>query len=136
MTDEEMNIAVAEKCGWVCVNPIFHNDRWHKIPTCIESKNLSGYEKGQCPPGTMLGQQPPDYGSDLNACAEMEKRVKDWNIYSRECELISRRDGKIDQEINASRLIDVFLIRLSATQRREAFLRTLNKYPEPTPVTD
>lgn len=118
-TDQELNIAkneaVAKACGWV-------KGYWHD--SCFEYEWKDPNRKGwnNC----------PDYGADLNASAEMEKSVKDWNAYAKELEWIVRRDGVIEPNISPSILIDVLLIRATASQRRKGFLLHLNLYQSTT----
>jgi hypothetical protein len=120
MTHEKMRVIIAEHCGWIRDDVC---DCWNKPAEGPHVVAFLTENRSQL-------RQIPDYLNDLNACAEMENYVKDWNAYSDKCESIARRDGKIDRDINPSIIIDVLLIRLSADQRCEAFLRTIGKWED------
>ena len=113
MTPEKQRIAIAEACGWRHVCPIGRLDGW-----------AWGF-----PPGQIGGKSIaiPDYLNDLNAMHEVEKLKV---CYSEEI-----------QEEYAENLLKVVYkqfgysganqtIHASATQRAEAFLRTIGKWEE------
>ena len=107
MTDEQINAAIAEACGWECIVP----DVWHHGPV--------GYSKGIPDVRTKI----PDYCNDLNAMHEAEKVLapKNWNNFSENWHnyYMHLRGGDADRAIHAT-----------ARQRAEAFLRTLGKWEE------
>jgi hypothetical protein len=98
MTNEKINIAIAEVCGWK-------------------------YEKNEthAPDGSFWwSKEPeiPDYCNDLNAMHEAEKILSDESHADYACELVKtiRRNGEWFESVSAT-----------AAQRAEAFLRTINK---------
>jgi hypothetical protein len=105
MTDQQINAAIAEACGWkdVCQHP--------KNPNVWVGKHAGRL------------QEVPDYCDDLNAMHEAEKVLapKNWNNFSEKWHdyywYLRRADA--DRAIHAT-----------ARQRAEAFLRTLGKWEE------
>lgn len=107
MTDQEMNIAVAKACGWKRVS----------VYTWMENRRL--------PKEWINVSDIPDYGSDLNACAEMEMflEVNRTNMCWRYTQAVK---NIINPRIHL--VGDFRLINAPASQRREAFLRTIGKF--------
>ena len=115
MTDQEMNVEVATACGWM------HSEEgWWSHPTLPDN--------GGAEPN------PPDYGADLNAMHEAEKVLDDmqysayenlfWSLMAQEKMIPTPTAAGGSIFFPASR------IRMSsptASQRREAFLRTVGK---------
>jgi transposase len=106
MTDEQINAAIAEVCGWTNVSVR------HRSGRCLGADELYvGHE--------FL----PNYCTDLNAMHEAEKVLapKNWNNFSEKWHdyywYLRRADA--DRAIHAT-----------ARQRAEAFLRTLGKWEE------
>lgn len=105
MTDEEINKAIAEACGW----KLLANNRWTK--PCGIYADL------------------PNYAADLNAMHEAEKVLTagSWkevihatNRYTNElCKVLGCLDTALFQFAHAT-----------SAQRAEAFLRTLNLWVE------
>ena len=109
MTEEQINIAIAEVCGW---------------------RKRSTYAGWVHPSGQAGFAGPPDYVTDLNAMHEAEKTIT-FSIYEGVTELQSiyikelwRVMGKPDAGMAA------VLVHATARQRAEAFLRTLNLWTE------
>ena len=110
MSDQEINMAIAEACGWR-VHP---DNRWIVIP-----------------PNSPNSVQPlntiPDYCNDLNAMHESEKKL----IFS---------ERKLFrywlQKVKGSAIGDDVMIAIdecvhsTARQRAEAFVRTIGKWEE------
>ena len=100
MTPEQQRIAIAEACVWT-VHP---KNKWVVIP-----------------PNSPHSVQPlytlPDYLNDLNAMHEAEKVLKGGmrSKYDAELTLICSRDYN-------------FIWESTASQRAEAFLRTIGKW--------
>ena len=106
MTDEQINAAIAEACGWTdfVVHPEF---------------GLMG-----TPPDTHGLRTAVDYyTADLNAMHEAEKVLvpRSWNNFSENWWNYSR---------NLACISDGRSIHATARQRAEAFLRTLGKWEE------
>jgi hypothetical protein len=113
MTDEQINVAIAEACGWECIVP----DVWHHGPV--------GYSKGIPDVRTKI----PDYCNDLNAMHEAEKVLtiqQKANDYEILLETVTRR-GKSGMTFG---LAAYLFCHATARQRAEAFLRTLGKWEE------
>jgi hypothetical protein len=100
MTDEQINGAIAEACGWK-----------------IDKRGLGWLSPKGC------YAEPPDYCTDLNAMHEAEKVIapKNWNNHSTKwwnyCKHLQGDD--INQSVHAT-----------ARERAEAFLRTLGKWED------
>ena len=106
MSDQEINKAIAEACGW---GGIQHSDAY----SCWQ-----GY-----PPGNKVFTVPiPDYCNDLNAMHEAEKVLtpppNELNAYAEILMRISRDAG------------NHYTFMATARQRSEALLRTIGKWPE------
>jgi hypothetical protein len=99
MSDVQINIAIAEACGWKYVN----NETHAPDGSFWWSKEL----------------EIPDYCNDLNAMHEAEKILNDESHADYACELVKtiRRNGEWFESVSAT-----------AAQRAEAFLRTINKW--------
>jgi hypothetical protein len=108
MTPEAQRIAIAKACGW------------HRC----ESKEPCWHHKSSGGSGYNL---PPDYLNDLNAMHEAEKGLtllQFWKYADSLRGLCDARGLGRDEYIAAT-----------ASQRAEAFLRTLNLWVEPTTAT-
>lgn len=101
MTDEEINIKIAELCGW----KIFSH--WHNL--WAPPRRVVEYECDACPI--------PSYTKDLNACHEFEKtltHINDWMLYDKA--LAETTEG--------------FNFHATARQRCEAFLRVHGQWED------
>jgi len=114
MTDEQININVAEACGWT--------DCKH-IESLGLSKGKHVFVPGQYPTGH---SQLPNYCNDLNAMHKAEKVL----VYKPES--IIGRSTRSEYEKHIAAICGDFRWGLSATarQRAEAFLRTIGKWEE------
>jgi len=111
MTDEQINAAIAEACGW----------------TEVRANGDTGIYKG-FDNGAELRPDIPDYGNDLNAMHEAEQHLwrKDYNMrYDYVDELGKILNPTVWHRMSATDMLDA-----SARQRAEAFLRTLGKWEE------
>ena len=101
MSDEQINIAIAEARGW------------EPLP------------EGHFHPDNPLGQTMPNYCNDLKAMHEAEKMLteRQWDEYERVLRLVC--DGCSYYEGAGKELLNA-----TAAQRAEAFLRTLGKWEE------
>ena len=111
MTDEQMNVAISEACGWT---DIHDSGPWH-------NHKLWGYPPELPGQGGNAYKYMPDYCKDLNAMHEAEKVLTDDQ---REV-FYPRNLGAWQRPFN--------VIYASARQRAEAFLRTLGKWEEVQP---
>lgn len=107
MKHEAQRIAIAEECGWT------------KCYQCAPSMSLCN----GIPPGESHYDHLPDYINDLNAMHEAEKmlNVPQMREYRSRLAVMftDHPDDGLAQAINAT-----------ATQRAEAFLRTLNLWKD------
>ena len=115
MTDQEINMAIAEACGWTWEEPF--NKRKQKNILC----SPFGSGLGNCVVwrgGQLGGQEVPDYCHDLNAMHEAETVVwtEGWQAYA----YIGHIKSMCGDEA----------IRATARQRAEAFLLTIGKWVE------
>lgn len=109
MTYEQINIAIAEACGWrQSERNIAH---WHHVSE---------------PYSHILTGDLPNYCNDLNAMHEAEKMLGEKRIRSYAFILAQVLDTSPTVDLD-----DQFLnIHATALQRAEAFLRTLGKWEE------
>ena len=101
MTPEQQRIAIAEACGWIDFSSAAHEGaiQYGRRPfSCSDSWEL------------------PDYLNDLNAMHEAEKMLEadDNHAYGCYCSDLYEKYGNT--------------VSLTASQRAEAFLRTINKW--------
>jgi hypothetical protein len=99
MSDVQINIAIAEACGWEV-----------KV-----KKYLAKPPNGEW----QYQDKIPNYCNDLNAMHEAEKILSDESHADYACELVKtiRRNGEWFESVSAT-----------AAQRAEAFLKTINKW--------
>ena len=103
MTDQQINAAIAEACGWKAV--------------CVQGD--SGFYKG-FDNGAELRPDLPDYCADLNAMHEAEKYIPDSfaHVYGNKLGMVT--------DVEDSLCLSFYCA--TARQRAEAFLRTLGKW--------
>jgi hypothetical protein len=107
MTNEQINFAIVEACGWTDISKYTQAvDGWY------------GYEPENGPHSKI-----PDYCNDLNAMHEAEKVLTEhqWDEYEKVLRLVC--DGCSYYEGAGKELLHA-----TAKQRAEAFLRTLGKW--------
>jgi hypothetical protein len=105
MTDEQINVAIAEACGWTQIEQHPPDDTLYgQHPSCTDEVNKY-YE-----------YPIPNYCNDLNAMHEAEEMITGviWRDYFERLQRYGKASG----------------IRATARQRAEAFLRTLGKWEE------
>ena len=107
MTNEQINVAIAEVCGWKAV--------------CIDGG--SGFYKG-FDNGAELRPDLPNYCSDLNAMHEAEKVLKGYKQIATYVWYLENRSGDWSTHEH------LMATHATARQRAEAFLRTLGKWEE------
>lgn len=107
MTDDQINTAIAEACGWT------------EIQECTCWDDVS---RGKAP-GKIGLKHIEDYCNDLNAMYEAEKSLKGYEqIHTYVWHLNNRKDWETDFKLME--------VHISARDRAEAFLRTLGKWEE------
>jgi hypothetical protein len=111
MTPEQQRIAIAEVCGWTEIEPC----------TCCD-----GVSRGYTPTPGAHKKHLPNYLNDLNAMHEAEKVLTDdqWPIYRDEIRLVVLGPIRMVSDWCKSD------IHSTASQRAEAFLRTIGKWEE------
>ena len=117
MTDEQINAAIAEACGWVDCRVVQKSTLGVCKPVAYGRPNEYGYDV-VC----------PSFATDLNAMHEAEQHLwqKDWFMrYDYIDEL-----GKLQNPHNWQRMEASDMLDATARQRAEAFLRTLGKWEE------
>jgi hypothetical protein len=117
MSDEQINIAIAEACGWTKCEHVASINLTKGIPPANNPPKYGTYENGMA--------QLPDYLNDLNAMHSAEKALTEhqWDEYERVLRLVC--DGCSYYEGAGKELLNA-----TAAQRAEAFLRTLGKWEE------
>ena len=113
MTPDQQRIAIATACGWTNFSSGTHKE---------------AIQYGQPPNARSSSWELPNYLGDLNACHEMEQVLTQEQMID-----YSRHVGKaVTRHLPSSRAawMDFKLINAPASQRAEAFLRTLNLWTE------
>lgn len=119
MTNEEINIAIAEACGWT---DITHTapDRGYMQPRLIGLDKKDGIRK-------ILS----NYCDDLNAMREAELTLTAENklkYASYLAQIFNSSYKKAWWDLNAKEAFEI--VNATARQKAEAFLKTLNKWEE------
>jgi hypothetical protein len=123
MTDTEIQIAIAECCGWI-PHAWQGGTRWLKDGQCAYPPPYDGDSPGI-----------PDYVNSLDEMHEAEKVIpaEYWYNYSEHLfDVAGLGDPHDNPNLNYGEMRP--LLQLTARQRAEAFLRTLNKWKEPSHV--
>ena len=121
MNEDEINRAIAEHLGWMR-HPTCKKV-WRTPEQCERNRELIGTVSG---PWSMESSGPPNYCGDLNAMHEAEKDAfgssKLWDAF-----LFNLLDAVGASGMNS---LDgmTCLLRATARQRAEAFLRTVGKW--------
>ena len=125
MTDEQINAAIAEACGWNVTTSSFGIP-----PTQTAFSKLHGYD------------ELPNYCNDLNAMHEAEQELlKDsfqnvlyeivWEIYINNlCQTIHEYHVKHNKDRIERMIPQKWVQHATARQKAEAFLRTIEKWKE------
>ena len=114
MTDQEINIAIAEYCGYSNFRPCYKDESGKKVCYGV----MADY-----PAQTKTMPWIPHYTEDLNAMHEAEKNIRpksiggDWGLWERYVEILG------DQFTGSE---DVAFA--DAGERAEAYLRTIGKW--------
>jgi len=123
MTDEQINAAIAEACGWRLQGSPEHQ------------KATDGWQFGHTfainPSGEVVSRNGiPKYCNDLNAMHEAEQHQWRKSYFSR-YDYVDQI-GKILKKHHWNRMEPVDMLDATARQRAEAFLRTLGKWEATT----
>lgn len=121
MTPEQINEAIAEKCGWVEAFPLGGTP--HKRTR--DGGILLPYYWIHEPTGKRTTAI-PNYHGDLNAMHEAEKvLMADWNLMN------AYQNHELPKFVKSTN--SNWLCRATAAQRAEAFLKTLGLWKESKP---
>ena len=144
MTDQEINIAIAEACGWklfVIRKPLYAPfdlyrpnaqgytgniaEAW-KVAEDVAKKYVTGPAYNNEPDKVVMEPAPvPDYCHDLNVMHKAEEFITDWVAYRIELSKVVGVGYAPDLDICGD--IKAF-VSATARQRAEAFLRTIGKW--------
>ena len=120
MTPEQQRIAIAEACGWTEIEPC----------TCCD-----GVSRGYNPTPGAHKKHLPDYVNDLNAMHAVEEHAihnlmdaDEWSEYGMLLKRSHPHGLFLNGEVDYHDLATV--CHATATQRAEAFLRTIGKWEE------
>lgn len=119
MSDDEINIAIAEACGWtIFTNGSDRRGDWH-----VKRPGYTGA-------GYTTGHAVPEYTSDLNAMHEAEKVLEHEPVCGGD--FGSYLDTLVDLACANPSHPSGYTTAVTATarQRAEAFLRTIDKWKE------
>lgn len=127
MNDQEINIAIAEACGWefrpVCEIPEDAPDYAERKSKAVMCWVRPGNDDWQI-------EQLPDFCKDFNAMHEAEQRVFNGPEYDSRFEFVSHL-ARILNPVHGYRMTDaVDLLDATARQRAEALLKTIGKWKQ------
>lgn len=131
MSPERQRIVIAEACGWVLKERLFHNGEWKDEPTWVDGKHYEGKPDDYCAPGQWLGACPPNYPDSLDLMHKAlevltPKQWGDWNEVVRM--YLLERIYKVDS--NTIKLVWQAIAQLEASDHAEIFLKTIGKWEE------
>jgi hypothetical protein len=111
MTDEQLNAAIAEACGWVDCKVVQKATLGVCTPVAYGRPSEYGYDV-VC----------PSFATDLNAMHEAEKHILPdiWNVYINQLARVTAAEDSSQRCFFCA----------PSRQRAEAFLRTLGKWEE------
>lgn len=125
MTQEQQRIAIAEACGWSLADP-----------AVVQERNHTGYILCKGPWWHHADEQIvaefhglPDYTNDLNAMREAEKILRPLELGSFE-NILGLLCGGARCDDGGTFVSHREAIHAEASQRAEAFLKTLGKWKE------
>ena len=128
MTDEEINIAIAEHCGWTRIEELDNTYYADNLDYIISKPDKIW---GGVNPKTGDDDFIPDYCNDLNAMHEAEKEL-DWQGKTKFAEILYRHcpDSYIRNN-DETEWDEIFpLINSTAQQRAQAFLKAIGKWEQ------
>jgi hypothetical protein len=117
MTQNEINIAIAEACGWKRIEPICIDYMWR--PGAM-TRGTASWKRPTGEP--VLAEWLPDFSSDLNACHEMEKVLTFQQRFTFRSHLTMMHKDK--------EYPDTHVMASTAPQRCVAFLKTLSLWKD------
>ena len=114
MTNEQQRIAIAEACGWKKMN--WNEATVYGSPTHGFRVWKSKHQDSIMSYKGRVGERIPDYLNDLNAMHEAERTMGDPQLWVEYQSYLSDVMGHVG-----------WLYHATASQRAEAFLRTIGK---------
>lgn len=117
MTTEQINIKIAEACGWRFITKDSFNQELCGIPPDEEAKDRNLMDL-------------PNYHSDLNACHDMERTLTDAQAQLHFDNLRQVTGSTLETLGVIYGNCHFLMYNATAPQRCEAFLRTLNLWEE------
>lgn len=127
MTDEQINIAIAESLGWHSKSGANGGVKWvDKDGIGRNGGGLYGYGYND----ELKLSHLPDYTSDLNVCHEFEKTLDDKQLARYAQQIIGSARREMNIPDHESHYPVPFIISATARQRCEAYLRTIGKWIE------
>lgn len=128
MTEEQINIAVAEACGWKKLTVPLEDDLGPIGDMTVTKWKRPSNPHGYVDPTSSV----PNYCNNLNAMHEAEEALNKGEINTYLGHLYSNTEvaevGSSPWRVIAARVA----VHATARQRAEAFLRTLGKWEEPS----
>lgn len=132
MTPEAQRIAIAEACGWTDIK-----ERYIESLLCVPiTENSDPIISGLQPDKKGLSAI-PDYPENLNAMHEVELKLnnsKDSGIYARSLMYLVCGYSTNEDCISINGWVMMRIARATASQRAEAFLKTIGKWVEDAPT--
>jgi hypothetical protein len=119
MTPEQQLIAIAEACGWTSIQQGNNSQGARLLGVSPANKGRTSYD------GLILHEL-PDYLNDLNAMHEAEKILTDQQ-QATYAFLLHKNSTRIIRDYLGR---DFDCIHTTASQRAEAFLKTIDKWEE------
>jgi hypothetical protein len=127
MTDQQINIAIAESLGWHSKSGANGGVKWvDKDGISRNGGGLYGYGYND----ELKLSHLPDYTADLNACHELEKMLDDKQLARYAQQIIGSARRKMNIPDHESHYPVPFIISATARQRCEAYLKTIGKWIE------
>ena len=128
MTNEQINTAIAETCGWECWKANLEGKRW-------KSPYANAYFKWRKPWSGCEGQRIysntiPDYCGDLNAMREAEKLIPEKGRESAYWFFLRELLDFPDAESDWNGFYFFAAIHSTPLQKAEAFLKVFGKWEE------
>lgn len=122
MTDQEINITIAEECGWRIVQG--DSLRWRLENT------ITGDYRAWRANEVMAWSEGPNYCADLNAIHEAEGTLTDAQVQQYIEHLIDVTNARTMLKFGITSVNYWSIYHATARQRSEAFWRTIGKWTE------
>jgi hypothetical protein len=120
MTDNEINLEIAEACGWKFYDRVTDKKSGTSWDVYAKDGRRASY----------MTQSLPNYCTDLNAMHEVEKIMdtRQQDVYAG---FLGKLTGGVQRDFGAMVIKSTTkVVSATARQRAEAFLRTIEKWKE------